>query len=113
MHMRALKTSSHLRRHIKARQQCCVCMICNTPTPGHPSAADETWHWSKPVLAAHWVTSFITSRPVCVYSCSQLRELWFNDLLMYNNYTCICMIVHVHINDMSSIHVRSCVYCTI
>ena len=34
--------------------------------------------------AAHWVTSFITSRPVCVYSCSQLRELWFNDLFMYN-----------------------------
>ena len=32
---------------------------------------------------AHWVTSFITSRPVCVYSCSQLRELWFNDLFMY------------------------------
>ena len=31
---------------------------------------------------AHWVTSFITSRPVCVYSCSQLRELWFNDLFM-------------------------------
>ena len=29
------------------------------------------------------VTSFITSRPVCVYSCSQLRELWFNDLFMY------------------------------
>ena len=27
--------------------------------------------------------SFITSRPVCVYSCSQLRELWFNDLFMY------------------------------
>ena len=26
------------------------------------------------------MTSFITSRPVCVYSCSQLRELWFNDL---------------------------------
>ena len=24
-----------------------------------------------------------TYRPVCVYSCSQLRELWFNDLFMY------------------------------
>ena len=35
-----------------------------------------------------WVTSFITSRPVCVYSCSQLRELWFNDLFMY---------IHVHV----------------
>ena len=22
----------------------------------------------------HWVTSFVTSSPVCVYSCSQLRE---------------------------------------
>ena len=27
---------------------------------------------------AHWVTSFMTSMPVCVYSCSQLKELWFN-----------------------------------
>ena len=36
------------------------------------------------------MTSFITSRPVCVYSCSQLRELWFNDLFMY-----MYMIVHV------------------
>ena len=34
-------------------------------------------------LHVHWVTSFITSRPVCVYSCSQLRELWFYDLFMY------------------------------
>ena len=33
------------------------------------------------VLTAHWATSFITYRPVCVYSCPQLRELWFNDLL--------------------------------
>ena len=24
--------------------------VCSMPTPGHPSAADETWHWSKPVL---------------------------------------------------------------
>ena len=41
------------------------------------------------VLTAHWATSFITSRPVCVYSCSQLRELWFNDIMhMY--------IIHVH-----------------
>ena len=35
---------------------------------------------------AHWLTSFITSRPVCVYSCSQLRELWFNDLFMHIMY---------------------------
>ena len=34
-------------------------------------------------MAVHWVTSFITSRPVCVYSCSQLRELRFYDLFMY------------------------------
>ena len=33
-------------------------------------------------MYVHWVTSFITSRSVCVYSCSQLRELWFNDLFM-------------------------------
>ena len=33
-------------------------------------------------MYVHWVTSFITSRPVCVYSCSQLRELWFNDFFM-------------------------------
>ena len=29
---------------------------------------------------AYWV---ISSRPVCVYSCLQLKELWFNDLFMY------------------------------
>ena len=25
----------------KVKHQCCVCMTCNMPTPGHPSAADD------------------------------------------------------------------------
>ena len=31
---------------------------------------------------AYWVTSFITSRPVCVYRCLQLRELQYS-IYMY------------------------------
>ena len=49
-------------------------------TPSHPSTGDETWHRSKPVLR---------TRPVCVHSCLQLRELWFNDVYMYK-YTGTC-----------------------
>ena len=44
--------------------------------------------YTKARLHVH-VTSFITSRPVCVYSCSQLRELWFNALFMYILCRCI------------------------
>ena len=29
---------------------CYVHMICNTPTPGHPSAADDAWYWQKCIL---------------------------------------------------------------
>ena len=56
-------------------------MLCHTiPFPGLPSAAlVET----SPV---HWVTS----RHVCVYGCSQLRELWFNDLLLYMSMYIVC-----------------------
>ena len=35
---------------LKASHQCYVRMTCNTPTPGHPSAADEAWYWQKRVL---------------------------------------------------------------
>ena len=31
---------------------------------------------------AHWMTSFTTSRPVCVFI-AKVRELWFNDVFMY------------------------------
>ena len=34
----------------KARHQCYVRMTCNTPTPGHPSAADDAWYLQKRVL---------------------------------------------------------------
>ena len=27
-----------------------VTCACNTPTPGHPSAADDAWYWQKRVL---------------------------------------------------------------
>ena len=30
---------------LKASHQCYVRMTCNTPTPGHPSVADEAWYW--------------------------------------------------------------------
>ena len=33
-----------------ASHQCYVHMTCNTPTPGHPSTADEAWYWQKLVL---------------------------------------------------------------
>ena len=39
----------------KARHQCCVRMTCNTPTPGHPSAADDAWYWQKRVLRIGWL----------------------------------------------------------
>ena len=31
-------------------RQCYVCMTCNTPTPGHPSTADDAWYWQKRIL---------------------------------------------------------------
>ena len=63
---------------------------------GHPSIADETMHWLKPVLS-----DFITSRFVCI------GELWFNDLFMYMLvvylteplvYTCTCTINYMYIH---------------
>ena len=49
----------------------------DTPTHQPTNIHDCTLVESGP---AYWVTSFITSRSVCVYSCLQLRELWFNDV---------------------------------
>ena len=47
-------------------------------------------------MYVHWVTSFITSRPVCVYSCSQLRELWFNDFFItLTDHFMLCQQVNV------------------
>ena len=47
----------------------------------------------------HWVTSFITSRPVCAF------ELWFNDVcpqtlfdgtyLALHTYACMCMYLYM------------------
>ena len=62
------------------------------------------------------MTSFITSRPVCVYSCSQLRELWFNDLFMYL-YMYVYTYIYVHIHNILykcvimtvRVHVYGCV----
>jgi len=34
----------------KASHLCCMCMTCDTLTPGHPSTADEAWYWPKHVL---------------------------------------------------------------
>ena len=32
------------------RPDCILCMIWQSPSPGHPSAADEAWYWPKRVL---------------------------------------------------------------
>ena len=50
---------------------CILCMIWQSPSPGHPSTADEAWYWPKPVLHSGWLC--ITSRPVLI------REMWFFD----------------------------------
>ena len=49
---------------------------------------------------------------MCVYSCSQLRELWFTDLFMYVcMYVCmyvsmyVSMYVHVHVYTHVHVHV--------
>ena len=34
----------------KASHLRCMCMTCDTHTPGHPSVADEVWYWLKHVL---------------------------------------------------------------
>ena len=41
---------------------CILCMIWQSPSPGHPSAADEAWYWPKRILRSGWLC--ITSRPV-------------------------------------------------
>ena len=33
-----------------------------SPSPSHPSAADEAWYWLKRVLRSGWL--YITSRPI-------------------------------------------------
>ena len=54
-----------------ASHQCYMRMTCNTPTPGHPSAADDPWYWQKCVLCIGWL-SFLTSRPMWYMTvCSQ------------------------------------------
>ena len=43
--LRATNRLLSFRRHqYKARHQYCVRMACNTPSPGHPSTADDAWH---------------------------------------------------------------------
>ena len=41
----------NMRVHVlKASCRCYVRRTCNTPTPSHPSAANEAWYWQKCVL---------------------------------------------------------------
>ena len=68
------------------------------------------------IVYMHWVTAFITSRPVCVYSCSQLRELWFNDLFMHTVYLYIVVAVCFQdstrlacVNAVLAVHCKSIV----
>ena len=50
MHAYYQKATEFQKTSLKASHRCYVCMICNTPTPSHPSTADEAWHWQKHVL---------------------------------------------------------------
>ena len=56
---------------------CSMCVMCDTHTPSHPSAADEAWYWPS-TLGDCLV--LLTARPE-----GHLwpRELWFSiDLLV-------------------------------
>ena len=64
-------TATNVHIIFKASHQCYIRMTCSTPTPGHPSTADEAWYWQKCVLRTGWL-SFLTSRPMQnIAVCSQ------------------------------------------
>ena len=67
---------------LKASHQCYMRMTCNTPTPGHPSAADEAWYWQKPYCA---LGDFHFKHACVIYGCLYPRELCFIDLIMYSH----------------------------
>ena len=99
--MTALGTITHcvLGRCTTNRATCIIIYIYMLSLGGQSSAP-----------TAHWVTSFITSRPVCVYSCSQLRELWFNDLFMHMYIVCsvyTCNSKSDRLTGLRSLTVRS------
>ena len=48
---------------------CVFCIRQQSPSPGHPSAADEAWYWLKRVLCSGWL--YRTSRLLFP------RKMWF------------------------------------
>ena len=67
-----------------------MCMTCNTPTPGHHSAADEAWNCPKRVLCNGYLSYFKASFAVCSYrSCGSL--------ILSCTCTCYSACVGVHI----------------
>ena len=58
----------------KTRHQCCMRMTCNTPTPGHPSAADNAW--LAETCPAQWHIGLCDIHVyVYMYGCLQPRQL--------------------------------------
>ena len=72
----------------KASHQCYVCMIRKTPTPGHPSTADDAWYWQKRILRTKWLLC-LTSRPMSYMgvhskgSCDLLMKIMYMYMYIY------------------------------
>ena len=73
-------------------------MTCYKSSPGHHSAADEictefcTMDDLYLYIYIHNNIHVYSNRLACVYSCSQLRELWFIDFITYIHVQCVTFI---------------------
>ena len=65
--------------YMKASHLCCMCMTCDTHTPGHPSTADEAWYW---LIHVQLCTGLL-----------QPKELW---LSTFSCFSCTCTRAHIH-----------------
>ena len=61
--------------YMKTSHLCCMCMTCDTHTPGHPSTADEAWYW---LIHVQLCTGLL-----------QPKELWFSTFSCFSC-TCTC-----------------------
>ena len=48
--IRTVRVFGGARLSVPRPHACILCMIWQSPSPGHPSAADEAWYWPKRVL---------------------------------------------------------------
>ena len=108
------------------RHQCYVHMTCNTPTPGHPSAADDAGIGRNASCALgdfHFLHLGLCV--IYMYGCSQPRELWFIDFnhvhIMLNSLRCMyCIGLVEKVRETSSVymymyiityyHCTTCIY---